>query len=181
MASRKGKPHRVGPGRHPGAGPPPGQRRRVRARGVAPASRDSDAAVASAKGAAPPSGPEGELEFLRATSEAYKALVRNMRWSFQWNGLDVRAAGDADHPPEKIEGLRPSLSVRSDEGVFLLECATGPMLKSPHLAERLKTFSRVKGANLWLVVPFDVLAEARGLVADLEGVGKSWKVVPGDG
>jgi hypothetical protein len=116
-----------------------------------------------------------ELALLRATSRVYASLLHSIRLTFESDGMTVRTAGEAVGP-EPIHGLIPCLVARKGADLFVVEFATAAMIANAHLAARMKAFAQIRSARLWLVVPFDVLPDARGLIAK---VGGGWKPVPG--
>lgn len=118
-----------------------------------------------------------ELADLRTKSTAYKALIRNMIWNFERKGLVVRLAGAKEGGPDAVVGETPTLTAASEKALFIVEFATGPMLRNRHLSRRLHTFESVAGARRWLVVPSDDWAEARAFI---EALGIDWQVVSGD-
>ncbi|MFN0150034.1 MAG: hypothetical protein ACKVU1_04870 [bacterium] len=109
-----------------------------------------------------------DLMFLRATSPAYKALLRAAQVMFDKDGTDVRVQGFSGPQPDPVLGLAPCMTVKTDKRLILIEVATNAMMKNAHLAERLNRLAKAKGAEKWLVVAFDDLMDAEELVRKVE-------------
>lgn len=124
------------------------------------------------------SADQRDLEFLRATSPTYKALVRNMVCSYTRDDTEVRVAGGSGPEPEAFQGLVPCMTARRADDFLVIEMATGVMLRNPHLVERLTLLSKMKNTRHWLVVPFDDLLEAQVLINNIDG---AWRAIVGDG
>jgi hypothetical protein len=124
------------------------------------------------------SADQRDLEFLRATSPTYKALVRNMICSYTRDDTEVRVAGGSGPEPEPFQGLVPCMTARRDDDLLVIEIATGIMLRNPHLVERLTLLSKMERSRRWLVVPFDDLLQAQVLINDIAG---GWRAIVGDG
>ena len=123
-------------------------------------------------------GDQRELEFLRATSPTFKALVRNMVCSYTRADTEVRVAGGPGAEPQAFLGVVPCMTARRDDDFLVIEIATGVMLRNPHLVERLTLLAKMENTRRWLVVPFDDLLEAQVLINDIAG---SWRAIVGDG
>lgn len=119
-----------------------------------------------------------DLMFQRATSPAYKALVRGTQVAFEADGAEVRVQGYAGPQPEPVMGLAPSMTVKTPARFILIEVATRSMLRNSHLAERLDRLGKAKGAEKWLVVAFDDLVDAEELVRRVE---PGWRAIVAGG
>ncbi len=119
-----------------------------------------------------------DLMFQRATSPAYKALVRVTQLAFEADGAEVRVQGHAGPQPEPVMGLAPCMTVKTSKRFILIEVATNSMLRNAHLAERLKLLSKMKGAEKWLIVAFDDLMDAEELVQRSE---PGWRAIVAGG
>lgn len=124
------------------------------------------------------SAEQRDLEFLRATSPTYKALVRNMVCSYTRDDTEVRVAGGSGPEPDAFLGLVPCMTAQRDGDLLVIEIATGVMLRNPHLVERMTLLSRMENSRRWLVVPFDDLLQAQVLINDVAG---GWRAIVGDG
>ncbi len=119
-----------------------------------------------------------DLMFQRATSPAYKALVRATQVMFEKDGADVRVQGYSGSQPEPVMGLAPSMTVKTEKRFILIEVATNAMMRNTHLAERMNRLAKAKGAEKWLVVAFDDLMDAEELVRKVES---GWRPIVAGG